>query len=62
MPARKNTETRRIAEEMANYAIETGEGITRQDLKSRGYTDEEIDTFSHEAAIIAAERATRRVA
>ncbi|RYC10047.1 hypothetical protein EUU22_18395 [Ciceribacter ferrooxidans] len=62
MPARKNTETSTIAERMANFAIETGEGMTRLDLKRQGFTEEEIEAFSHEAAIIVAERTTRRVA
>lgn len=62
MPAKKNTETSTIAERMANFAIETGEGMTRLDLKRQGFTEEEIDNFSHEAAIIVAERSTRRVA
>lgn len=54
--------TRNIAEEMANLAIEKGEGISRIDLKREGYTDEQIDAYSHQAAILHAERATRRVA
>lgn len=54
--------TRNIAEEMANLAIEKGEGISRIDLKREGYTDEQIDAHSHQAAILHAERATRRVA
>lgn len=59
---KSDTSARNIAQEMADFAIETGEGVTRIDLKRQGYTDEQIDQFSHEAAIISAERATRRVA
>lgn len=57
-----DTSARNIAQEMADFAIETGEGVTRIDLKRQGYTDEQIEQFSHEAAIISAERTTRRVA
>lgn len=54
--------TRNIPLEMANLAIEKGEGISRIDLKREGFTDAEIDEFAHEAAILHAERITRRVA
>lgn len=58
----RKTDPRNIAQEMADFAIETGDGVTRLDLKREGYTDEQIDAYSHEAAIISAERATRRIA
>lgn len=54
--------TRNIAEEMANLAIEKGEGISRIELKREGFTEEQIDAFADQAAIIHAERITRRVA
>lgn len=56
------TTTRNIPEEMANLAIERGEGVSRAELKRAGFSEEQIDAFSDQAAVIAAERATRRVA
>lgn len=54
--------TRNIPLEMANLAIEKGEGISRAELRREGFTDAQIDEYAHEAAILHAQRTTRRVA
>lgn len=53
---------RSIATEMANHALERGEGMTRTEYKRLGYTDEQIDRNQDQAAQLYAQRSTRRVA
>lgn len=53
---------RNIPAEMADLARERGEGLTRQELRDHGYTDEEIDRHSHDASIVFARSSLRRVA
>ncbi len=53
---------RNIAGEMANHALERGEGLTWREYKRLGYTDEQIERNADEAARIFATSSTRRVA
>ncbi|MBW9113132.1 hypothetical protein JNB88_05655 [Rhizobium cauense] len=53
---------RSIAHEMADLALERGEGLTRKDFQDLGYTDEQIDAYSQQAAQIHSRRSIRRVA
>jgi len=47
---------------MADLALERGEGLTRKDFQDLGYTDEQIDAYSQQAAQIHSRRSIRRVA
>jgi hypothetical protein len=51
---------RNIPFEMAQLALELGEGLTRTDLKRHGYTDKEIDRCWPQAAAIFLRQSTYR--
>ncbi|MBZ5760254.1 hypothetical protein LAV84_06795 [Rhizobium sp. VS19-DR104.2] len=53
---------RNIPFEMATLAQENGGSLTRQDLQATGYTDQEIDKHSHDAAVLYAQGKTRHAA
>ncbi|MBB3315139.1 hypothetical protein FHT77_000981 [Rhizobium sp. BK181] len=52
---------RSIAHEMADLALERGEGMTRKDFQDLGYTNEQIDSYSKQAAQIHSRLSVRRV-
>ena len=53
---------RNIPFEMATLAQEKGESVTRKDLQAAGFTDQQIDKHSHDAAILFAQGKTRHAA
>jgi hypothetical protein len=53
---------RNIPQEMANHALERGEGLTRDNYRSLGYTDEQIDRHAHDAAVLYAHQTNRYAA
>lgn len=53
---------RNIAQEMASHAMERGEGLTRDDYRALGYTDEQIDRHAHDASVIYAQSSSRYAA
>ncbi|EPE95736.1 hypothetical protein [Rhizobium grahamii] len=56
------TIARDIASEMADHALERGEGLTFKDYKRLGFTEAQIQRHSDAAAAIFARRSLRRVA
>lgn len=53
---------RDIASEMADHALERGEGLTWKDYNRLGFSDVQIERHSNAAAAIYARRSMRRVA
>lgn len=53
---------RNIASEMADHALERGEGLTFKDYRRLGYSADQIERNINEAADIYARRSMRRVA
>lgn len=54
--------TRNIAAEMADHALERGQGLTRKEYKQLGYTDDQIDRNGDQAAVLYQRASLRRVA
>ncbi|HEY0120576.1 MAG TPA: hypothetical protein VGC14_02245 [Rhizobium sp.] len=61
-PAYNPVRARNIAQEMATHAVERGEGLTRDDYRALGYTDEQIDRHTHDASVLCAQQANRYAA
>ncbi|MGY5812029.1 hypothetical protein ACXHXG_30555 [Rhizobium sp. LEGMi198b] len=50
---------RNIAQEMADYARERGEGLTKADYLGLGYTEEQIIRHAHDASVLYAQSVQR---
>lgn len=53
---------RNIAREMANHALERGEGLTKDDYLGLGYTEEQITRHAHDASVLYAQSLNRAAA
>ncbi|MGV1791023.1 hypothetical protein [Rhizobium sp. A37_96] len=53
---------RNIAQEMADFARERGEGLTRDEYLRLGFTEEQITRHSHDAAVLYAQSLNRMAA
>jgi hypothetical protein len=47
---------------MANHALERGEGLTRENYRALGYTDDQIDRHAHDASVLYAQQTNRYAA